>query len=174
MMNKVLYVVSGLADLCILLVIYQFMKKKKGWRFDERQTEAQGLAYKFGFFTFLICAFVFIVLSKLGVTWCEDAMRPAVAVFFSAAVFAVTAIVKDAFDPLQESPRTTILLSYLVVVIDLIIGWQYLVNGNIIADGVLTVNSSYLLCAVLFFIIGTTELIHWLNHRGAGEDGDAE
>ena len=172
-MNKITYLIVPLVMLCILLVIDRLMQKR-GYRYDERQMAARGTAYKYGFFTFLLCSIVFIALSRLEIIWCEDAMRPAVAVFFSAAVFSVTAIVLDAFDTLRDSPGKTIVSFWLGAAVCLIFGLRYLAYGHVIEDGVLTGRSAGFLSALLFFIIGAAELLHWLKYRGAGKDGDAE
>lgn len=153
----VLGIVAGIVAVAIVFRIIFWRKKKKGegsqCRYDERQIAARGKAYKAGFFATLIYMSVYGVLSVLNVQWCTAPVGVFLGCFFGIGVFICECIFSDAYFAVNQKPRVYLVLFTVVAVMQLINGAAAIKRGDIVENGLLTVESLSLACGVLFVVV---------------------
>lgn len=74
--------------------------------FDERQEQARGTAYKYGFFTLAVSIWLFSQFAEVF-PWIGAEAGGFLCLSFGGAVFSVTAVWKDAYLELHKSPGRT-------------------------------------------------------------------
>ena len=157
-------VISGVSLVLIVIFVRKLTKKNTG-EYDERQIAARGVAYKYGFFAMMLYEFIYGMLAAAGVRRTDEAIGAILGIFVGVTVFGVTAIVKDAYLTRNDTPKQTAVSLALVTLGNLLVGIGRLLAGEVVADGVLTIDSVNLVCTVMFLIIGAVGVIHWLRGR---------
>lgn len=130
--------------------------KSAGAQFDERQIVARGKAYRYAFFTVLIYLLAWGLFElAAGIRLWDTYTGCFLGVFLSVTVFAVVAILNDAYFAVNEKPATYLGLSALIAILNLGTGVWNLYDGDepIIENGVLTYHSVNLLVGGMFLII---------------------
>lgn len=169
-MGMVCGVFVGLLLVAVLLKVTKTDGRMK-CRYDERQTEARGKGYKYGFFTFLIGDFLYALLcaAEFEVP-AEPAAVMMILIVLGMVVQIVYCIWKDAYFSLNEN-RTRVLVAFAVVAgFNLLLGVFRLLEGDVVVNGVLTFNSMNLLCGILFLIIFFAMLLKRLRGTSDGEE----
>ncbi len=153
-------IIGGL--LVVIIVNVAIKENTSSPKYDERQLIYQGKAHKYAFFTMLIYMILLLTLyaagdiagtEKLPV---DNATLVLVGILISALVFAIYAILKDAYFRLDENRNFLFGFFIVLTVIDMLIGVFHILNGDIATDGVITfIGSGNLLAgiAMLIFII---------------------
>ncbi len=144
------------------VIAYQFRKKVLGMQFDERQERARGKAYQYGFFTLLVCLFIYAVSDMALVRWCDTMAGVTVCAAAGMGVFAVTCILKDAYLSLRERPRQVMAAFALLAAADLSLGAAYYVSGELVEDGVLTFRAMYPILGFEALVILVVYIVHHL------------
>lgn len=143
-----------------VLTIISRVKKSNGKQYDERQIIGRGKAYKMAFLTLLAYNLLYACVDASGIKWCESAVGMSIGIFIGVTAFAITAITKDAFEGVHTNPRYVILLFLLIIVVQSICFAAECIEGNIIENGVLTLNFISLFNAVCFAVILVVYLLH--------------
>lgn len=88
---------------------YYFWQREQcsEWAYDERQEQARGVAYKYGFFALLISIWLFSQFAEVF-PWIGVEAGGFLCVDLGVTVFAVTAVWKDAYLRLYERPGRTV------------------------------------------------------------------
>ena len=135
-------------------------------KYDERQISMQGKAYKYGFFTMLIYFCVLSVVSILNALPNIPALPfgadilALLGVLAGCVVFAVTAVIHDAYFRIDESRSFIVTFLVVLSLINIAIGVFHIVNGDQVKDGIINMrNSGNLLCGVALLILPTTILV---------------
>lgn len=167
------WVIGALCGIGIALLILLIRKitGREGSKFDERQIAARGVAYKWGFFSMMICEAAYVLLLALEIRFADEMTGPILGIFVGVGVFGAVAAAKDAYTALDETPRSRFLWPVLGVMW-LFIGIMKVIGGEAVRDGVLTIDSMQLFLGVVFLVIGAVDLIH--NRGNRGSDGDEE
>lgn len=176
-MHTISYIVGiicGLAICVIIGLLFRMRRCKTSGRgtveFDERQQLARGKAYKTGFVTTLIYCLLFGALSATEIPFFQSVMGMLIGPFLGITVFAVTAIFDDAYLGLNENKRSFYILSIVICAANLAVGIMHGVNGELIENGQLTIDSLSLMLGVLFAIIPCALVIHDLRAKKEAVD----
>lgn len=122
------FVLGITACIVLVLAIFMILSKKAdgipvfgaGCKYDERQLQARGKAYKAAYFTLMICvfaeAYTDAFLERKLFTSLEGLL---LAIFVSIGVFVVTCIIKDAYMGLYDKLRRTLLTFFIVAFLNL-------------------------------------------------------
>lgn len=104
--NNVWFFWGGLVGIILVLCIALVQKwKNTGYQFDERQMQARGKAFQYGFFTLVIYDFFYAVLFEAEEpSWCNHTFGMLLGVMLSIIVWSAYAIFKDAYLGLREKP----------------------------------------------------------------------
>ena len=140
----------------ILMVVTKPRGKCANAQFDERQVVARGRAYRYAFFTvlFYLLGWGLFELAADIRLW-DTYTGCFLGVFLSVTVFAVVAILNDAYFAVNEKPATYLGIFALVMVLNLGIGvWNLVTGGDpIVEHGMLTYHSVNLLVGGMFLVI---------------------
>lgn len=91
----------------LLLVLWLWHREgSDGTHFDERQEQARGVAYKYGFFTLAASIWAFTQFAG-ALPWLGAEAGGFLCLELGGTVFAVTAVRKDAYLELHERPERT-------------------------------------------------------------------
>ena len=170
------WLAGALCGVAVVLILFLIKRSVQGQNceYDERQTAARGKAYQYAFFTTAILELIYVCLEAAGISFADPSMGPLLGVLCGVAVFAVTAIFKDAYVSLRESTRSAILLPLFVLAVNLLIGIPKLLDGEAIVDGRLTFDAINLVIAALFAVVLAAIVIHWFRRKHAERDGGDE
>lgn len=123
---KIGFIVGFLVVGVIFSLIVKFAKLGcAGKEFDERQELERGKSYKCGFITFLIVEVLLIFCKALEIdilAYMDELCLYTLAMFIPLAVFAITAVLHDAFFAFNMSGRRAYMLYILVFVLNLVSG----------------------------------------------------
>ena len=141
---------------CIVLRIVN--RKKKACEYDERQEAIRGTGFKYAYFTALIVMVLGgIVETMTGVSWCNLFTFALLALWVSICVFTTYCVVKDAYFTLRSKRGLLMVIFLAAGVINLCIGIDSIVRGEILEGGALSLNASNLItgaaCAYLFLMM---------------------
>lgn len=154
--------------LILLVVITVKLMKKQKCNFDERQELMRGKAFKYAFFSILIYGATYTIISA---TLEKDFMTTAAALiigmFIGLIVFAVYNIWNEAFFSLDKTPKAYISIMIITTVLSGYNGIISIKNGSITENGMLSIDSVSLACAITFTIILITTLVKMLYNRRA-------
>lgn len=170
------YLAGALCGIAVVMIILLVKRAARGQEseFDERQTAARGKAYQYAFFTTALSELIYVCLEEAGVSFADASIGPLLGVLLGVAVFAVTAVFRDAYVSLKESTRSAVMISLIMIVLQLFIGIPNLLNGKALVNGRLTFDAINLIVAMLFAVVLTAIVIHWFRGKHAGHDGGDE
>lgn len=166
-------VIAGVLFVALICGVVALVASRRGRcanaQFDERQVVARGRAYRYAFFTllFYLLAWGLFELAA-GMRLWDTYTGCFLGVFLSVTVFAVVAILNDAYFAVNEKPATYLGISALVTVLNLGTGIWNLIDGEdpVIENGVLTYHSVNLLVGGMFLIILIVTAVHiWQGKR---------
>lgn len=104
--------------------------------FDERQEQAQGVAYKYGFFTLAVSIWLFTQLAE-ALPWLGAEAGGFLCLSFGGTAFAMTAVWKDAYLGLDKKPERTVAALALGGIGCLGLSGFYLWKEGLLVDGTL-------------------------------------
>ena len=159
-LSYALGVIAGILLVFLVYGILMVVTKRRGKcanaQFDERQVVARGRAYRYAFFTvlFYLLGWGLFELAADIRLW-DTYTGCFLDVFLSVTVFAVVAILNDAYFAVNERPATYLGIFALVTVLNLGIGvWNLVTGGDpIVEHGMLTYHSVNLLVGGMFLVI---------------------
>lgn len=147
-----------------------FKLKVMDLTFDERQERARGQAYKYGFWTLVVCLFLYGFSDQIFGRWCDVLTGAMLCIGAALMVFASVCIVKDAYLSLKEKPRSVMTLLVVVSALNLAIGAMNWKNGRVMEDGVLTSAAVNGICGLMVLTILVVYIVNYLlTKREAGE-----
>ena len=147
-----------------------FKLKVMDLTFDERQERARGQAYKYGFWTLVICLLLYGFSDMALGRWCDVITGVMLCLAGALVVFASVCIVKDAYLSLKEKPRQVMTLLTVISILNLGIGFMNWKHGQVVKDGVLTYSAVNGICGVMILTILVVYVVNYLlAKREAGE-----
>lgn len=152
----------------VILALAQRAKKKTAWcEYDERQLQARGKAFQYGFFALLLYDTFYAVFFEEGEpSWCSNMFGIYLGIGIALAVFGVYAIWNDAFMQLNQSPLTICLLFIGVGGLNLSLGIGHILNGNITENGKIGFRGVNLILGGVFLLLGLVFVVkNYLNKR---------
>lgn len=157
-----LLIALGLGGLLIVFLIKTTRKdgKIKG-QYDERQLQARGNGFKYGFFTqmFYSSALAIFSMAEIEIP-VEDSVLLILGALLGVFVYAIYCIGKEAYISLNENKkRLTILFSFIGLV-NFVTGIQNIMHGRIIVDGIVTSAVLNIVCAVEILIVTIVMNLH--------------
>ncbi len=157
-----LIIATGLGGLVVVFLIKITRKdgKIKG-QYDERQLQAKGNAFKYGFFTqmFYSLALATFSMAKIEIP-VENGVLLILGVLLGIFVYAIYCINKEAYISLNENKKRLTIVFGFIGLINLVLGIQSIVHGRVIVEGIITPAVTNLLCAVLILIIAIVMNLH--------------
>ena len=164
MMSAITSVLLPLAVLFALILAVLFFGRSSGnhpnTEYDERQLIERGRAYRLGFFAFLFYNVLCAILDACGVRWCAPAVSPMVGIFLGVAVFAVSAIRRDALRGIGSKPSGAIGLWVLIILVQTVCFVLDCLEGKVIENGVVTMSFVSLVNAAVFLLVLVVYLVH--------------
>lgn len=162
------YVLGLAAGIVLVFIVFRFLSKKENYtpvfgkcgvkldeRYDERQLQARGRAYKVAYFTLMICIFaeacadMFFEL-KLFTSFAGLGL----AIFVSIGVFAVICIINDAYMGLYEKVRGNLLAFFTVALLNLLcVVLAVVKKDKLIEDGKFTYVIVNIGIVILYIVI---------------------
>lgn len=165
---RVEIMIGLMVGLCIglfLMLIFLIISKKDGkvkGRYDERQTNAQGKAFKLGFFVML---FYFAAYGLLDLVLEKMFLAPSVSatlgISLGIGAYASYSIWKDAYYALNERKNTLIWIFLFCLLINLIGGIWNVYKGNLIQGGALMMTGgtmNFIMAGLVLLILIVTGL----------------
>ena len=134
-------------------------KAEKKPKFDERQSAAQGMAYKWAFWAILIYYLLYAMVSSFGVIWCDHFLGAFLGIIVGTTVFAVICIFRDAYFRPGQSRKSGIIMLNIIVVSQGMIGVMHLCDGTVIEDGILSGDAVQLFILLLGLILDIAILV---------------
>lgn len=152
------FILAGIAVIAIKRIMYGKSDRKP--EYDEMQKAAQGMAYKYGFFTAIITGVVCAILDILDIHLFADGATPMFLILFlSVGAFAGYSIWKEAYFGLHANTGRYIRFLFVVTVINLISAVQSFRNGTMLTNGKLNYTCVNLWCAILLAVMLVIMLI---------------
>lgn len=176
MIAHILGFVAGILMVLALFALLTLALRSRGQKdppspgrgkYDERQKLARGRAFRAGFIAVLCYEALYGFADLMGLRWCVNFTGILIGLFLGLAVFAVTAIVQDAYLAFNERMNNWLILCGAVVFANGSCVLNQAVHGELIRDGMLTENWLNGLCAALFVVILCAQLIHNARARRA-------
>lgn len=147
--------VTGILALIVLALVQKARKKNTWCEYDERQLQARGKAFQYGFCTLLFYVMFYGVLFEEGEpSWCSNMFGLYLGIGIALAVFGVYAIWNDAFMQLNQSPMAVYLLFGGVGGLNLILGIGHILNGTITENEKIGFRGVNLIMGTVFLLLG--------------------
>ena len=137
--------------------------------YDERQVLARGRAFKWGFFSLMICLMVYGFTDMLIEPWCDTLTGCIICICVSLLVFASICIRQDAFAGIWRNRKRNLTVLLVLTLANLLFGVSHIIDGDLLRDGVLSFRSVSLIVGIT---TGLVLLVYWLH--GLHERGEAE
>ena len=154
-----------------LLVRFVFKTKHVKPEFDERQIIARGKAYKAGFFTLLIYGAICTVLQALELNWMSGLLREVLGIVLGAGVFAVVAILNDAYLGFNENNRYSIIILLIVGLLNFACGIMGIITDGLSSNSGTRTYIVNLMVSLLFFVLLGT---YWLHKKKSSVTEEVE
>ena len=152
------------------IIALLFKLKVMDLTFDERQERARGQAYKYGFWTLVVCLLLYGFSDMVLGRWCDVITGVMLCLSGALVVFASVCIVKDAYLSLKEKPRKIMTLLAVVSVLNLAIGAMNWKNGRVVESGVLTYGAVNGICGVITLTILVVYVVNYLLAKREGAE----
>lgn len=157
---------------CVLMIIVNKNKRIKT-EYDERQELLRGKGYRYGAITAIVYAAILMCCSLNGVSLPvrQEVIYFSI-IFVLLLVMTSYCIMTGAYFGLNNDRRRFGIVSFFVVIINLITPVMHIVNGTFIQDGMVSAPCINLLCVILFLAIAIECLIKDIIERKNGEDDE--
>ncbi|MGN0431976.1 MAG: hypothetical protein ACI4EQ_06420 [Lachnospiraceae bacterium] len=143
----------GLVVVAIVLVVTKDDKKME-LKYDERQIQERGTAFKLGFFTQLLYMSFLCLCYMAGIKLPVDTE---VVLFFgillSTFVYVIYCIWKEAYISLNENVKKVNIAFVIIGIVNIFIGVMHCMQGDMIEDGILTFRCMNLMCGIFILIV---------------------
>lgn len=128
--------VIGILSL-VAVALIQKLKKKKTWcEYDERQLQARGKAFQYGFVTLLFYnIFYAAIYGETEPSWCIPMFGIFLGIGISLVVMGGYAIWNDAFVQMDQSPLASYILFGGVGGVNLILAISHMLEGDFLTNG---------------------------------------
>ena len=144
----------------LIAAVAKSRQKKKKQVFDERQIAAQGMAYKWAFWTmfgyYLLYA---IICGAMEIVWCDPFLGAFLGVIVGATVFAVICVFRDAYFRPDQSRKSEIVVINIICFSQGIIGLMNLSDGTAIEDGILSADALQLFLLLMGLVLDVAFLV---------------
>lgn len=165
------WIVLALLFSAWLGLAYYFWQRERGPKqpYDERQEQARGVAYKYGFLTLAVCVFLFDTVMTVF-PWIGTEAGGLLCLDLGVTVFAVTAIRRDAYLRLYGRPGKMAALFALGGVGGLSCGVFGLWKVGLLVDGALNMSAVLVVVGVSLLLM----LAVFLHRNFSNRRGDDE
>ena len=157
--NMLILLVAGifLYGLWFALIFSAIPKKeweKRKGKLDERQMAERGIANKWAYIT-LICYLVIFVLTERfsEVKLFDTGFAIFLGIFLSVTVYGAYIIIRDACFTIKDNKRLFIMVWNFICLMQLVMGIEYIANGELIENGMITIKALYLLVAAWIILM---------------------
>ena len=134
--------------------------KKKKQVFDERQIAAQGMAYKWAFWTMFGYYLLYATIcGAMEIVWCDPFLGAFLGVIVGATVFALICVFRDAYFRPDQSRKSEIVVINIICFSQGLIGLMNLFDGTVIEDGVLSSESLQLFMLLMGLVLDAAFIV---------------
>lgn len=159
MNDYVLIFITAFTILALAFIISKLLKNQQQ-KFDERQQIVRGKASTYAFKAMMIYGALYLICSQLfEIEFLTTSVALMIDMFVGLVVYAIYSIWNEAFFSLNETPKKHIMILILAFVLNAFNAITSIIDGEIIENGMLTLNSITLICAIAFTVVLTTLLI---------------
>lgn len=146
--------------ICAIVFIAGNSDGKLKSRYDERQTQVRGEAYKVGFYAYMICLTIVVLVTIAEVEIPMELPAQYITILFAGTLpMCIYSIWHNAYWGLNNKKMAYIALFIVVTIINVLVSVMACVRGEMVVDGIITVRVTNLLCAILFVVIGGTLIL---------------
>ena len=172
-MNEYALVFIIAFTIAVLGFITARLFKKQKPQFDERQELIRGKAYKNAFLAVISYGALYIGASLLiEKEFLTTSVALIIGMFVGLVVYAVYSIWNEAFFSLNQTPKGYIILLICTAFLNAQSGINTIIDGSIVANGTLALESISLICAISFSIILMTMLVKIVVNKKAEQEGE--
>ena len=176
--NLVYFLIVVVFTIAVAILIAAMMSgKDASIRYDERQIQEQGKAFKLGFFTTIITLGLFITADLFGiVSMIEPYALYGSAIFIGLMAYVVYCVWHEAYFALNQRTVPVMIMLGAIALMNIFISVTNIVTGRIIENGRVTLRILNVLCAVVFLVLFATLLLKKISNakNDADEDDDSE
>lgn len=127
--------------------------KKVKTKYDERQKQARGKAYTYGFYTMIISSYVLMLAHMFGLGHFLGFYGYIATVILGVIVQMTYAIFKDAYVGMNMNFRKYMIFMSIISLINIAATVSAFINGEMVIDGALQSPVMNLLCSILFAVL---------------------
>lgn len=154
------FVVIYLGYSAVLIISAAKSAPKKKDKYDERQIAAQGQAYKWAFFSMCVYYLLYVcICGAADLVWCDPFLGAFLGVILGVTVFAVICVMRDAYVAPDQSKTSVLVPINVICVSQGLIGVTHLIQGTVIENGVLSVDSLQLFGLLMGMIVDAAFLV---------------
>ena len=153
------FIIGFSASIITAAVVYFIIMKVtgskglKGTTFDERQEQARGKAYKYGFYTMLIGILALMIIEELEISMpLSTGLLLFIIAMTGVVVYAVYSIMHDAYFGLNTKWRTYLIVLILVVACNVAGGAYNLIDFSKTGGEVLDLTHGANICVAIGFV----------------------
>ncbi|MEE1075928.1 MAG: hypothetical protein UHY68_01525 [Acutalibacteraceae bacterium] len=171
MNDYVLIFITAFTILALAFIVSKLSKNQQQ-KFDERQQIVRGKAFTYAFEAMLIYSALYLSCSQLfEIEFLTTSVALMINIFIGLVVYGIYSIWNEAFFSLNEPPKKHTIILILAFVLNAYNAVAEIIDGKIIENGMLTLNSVTLLCAISFTIILVTMLLKIIINKKAEQEG---
>lgn len=135
-------------------------KKKNRTKYDERQIAAQGMAYKWAFWTMFAYYFLYVfICGPANLVWCDQYLGMLLGVIVGATVFVVICIFRDAYIQPGQSKAAGVISINIICFSQGLVGLMHLSDGTVIEDGVLSADAMQLFLLLMGLVVDAAFIV---------------
>ena len=166
---------AGFFAVIIAALILRKVLHRQQTVYDERQEMIRGIAYRYGFFSMMVAAVVYIFLAGIGLS---GAVEPTLAVFIVMITGVITyvsySIAHGAYFGINNNRKRWIILDGVIVAVNAGCAVMEYMNGGLFENGVLTLSgNANLICAAAFAAIFAALIVKERSERMGNDDEES-
>ena len=167
-----IFLIVGIAVVIACLIV-AIAKSKNPARHDERQKQVQAKAHKVSYYLLMLLLVAYAIVDSYA-KFCDTMTGVFICICISIAVYASICIFGDAYTAPGQNMKALVVSLILAGGFNLLVGIGNLIDGELVKDGLLTVDSLTLVAGVMCTVIGIVALIRHLvvKNRYAAESED--
>ncbi|MBR1675420.1 MAG: hypothetical protein IJ703_10765 [Eubacterium sp.] len=166
--------ISG-ALIVIILTMFTEGRRLESRKYDERQELERGRGFKYGFFTMIIYNGLAMCLDSAGaVPNMERVVLYFSGILIGIVVHVVYCIWHESYFALNENKNVIMITFAGIAIVNLLLGINTILSGEMFVNGKLTFRVTNLLCAGMFLVLFITMFLKKVSDKAKGVDLEDE
>ena len=175
MYGMVFVILISAALVVLIIALCTEGKRLESPRYDERQELERGRGFKYGFFTLIIYfAFALCMDAAELLPEMDNAVLYTAGIMVGVMAYVVYCIWHESYFALNEKKNVIMITFAGIAAVNLILGINSILSGEMVKNGVLTFRATNLLCAAMFIVLFATVLLKKISDSIKGRAADEE